>query len=658
MIDISKYSARISVGNDCSSGDYSFTGSGTLVKLPEGVYLVTNQHVINKALPNKPLLIEFPSVASSVSQSRRVADFICGKQDGGSSIRGEDDYAFCEIQMQPWMFALQATEFDKPCITNALTAYGYSEKYHKQAASSGELLNKDATIISATVANVLTTGNAFTCQFENDVLCNTMDDQLSGLSGSGLYSSDQKLIGIVKGRDQSKFVTDKQFDAVSISWIIEAIYQFLEGNSGPSSHSGAEWPDMRAWWLLRNNRRGLTDDSRSLMLLPFLLARSDPFLLFIASSRRDGLEKTLNRLTQHYETQAALRFPRVRWESWNDRIPSGTLAQADASRGTILNLCVDKRTAEQLVLETLRDWEGCANRGCLIFNLWSERPAKACAFARRLQQNGDIPASAEFLSVISDRELLAADEPAPESQTLFSDVNFLKRANAPEQKLLLLLEKRIATVKGWAKLISMLGEWAGSEPSVRLETERLCLLSVLPSGPVLRQWLQGIPPMELETLLGLYAVQLQPVDLIALYDEILHLPADVLGKDLPGWERVRKQLVALIGAENAAFLAGDAPGDGSVNPYAAARRARRATKDEIERLLATQRSSRRLPYWALLLNSPYATDYLPELLAEPGGRALSFAVLNREEPSGSDPALTERIASIRSFIHEEKENDT
>ena len=432
--------------------------------------------------------------------------------------------------------------------------------------------------------------------------------------------------------------------------IMTILLTFLKGRSLLLPESGAEWPELRAWWLNRREKSWIMDDRYSLMLMPFLLGRSDKYLLFIASSRHDGLCRRLNKIVE--ENSSKIVFSRERWYSWDNRFPDDFPSFHGESYGLILNICVDEDgPSRQLIDAALKQWHALPGNPCLIVNLWSEDRMQAIRFSRLLQLTIRNRPSAEFLSVISYDDLLAAD--ASEPLDIYAHPGNFDGNEPFERKQQRLVAVQKTSIKRWRALLIQL---CGPCEEKNLEPVLLGLWGALPSGTVLRECLEAVDPEDLAKTLSWYIWRLGDRDLNILYCEIQRLPPATLEHSETEWDNLREKIAGRIGKNTASFLSGNTDNPEAADPYAVARWAMDASRKEVGSVLKKLQTPQNpipvhVQYWAALLNTPFATEFFLELLSRPGAAGFMQAVLN-QECSNCGPVLENRIAPIRAFIHE------
>lgn len=238
MTDIAKYSACITFADN-----NQLIGSGSMLVYRDSVYLVTNQHVIDKAGQRDYILIHFLGLNGNHIIQKMPADFIRGKRNIDGTYPYGEDFAFCSLEHKAWMV------LDKTVTTAANTAlklifFGCPQKLNEQAAD----VNADAkcrwaaTTHAAAVSNSILSNELFICRFTDFTTDYSMDEQMLGLSGSGLYTDDGKLVGIVKGRPDVRKEEDNEFVAIKITHITEAIDRSFQSTANPQDWTNLPLP--------------------------------------------------------------------------------------------------------------------------------------------------------------------------------------------------------------------------------------------------------------------------------------------------------------------------------------------------------------------------------------------------------------------------------
>ena len=188
----------------------NFLGSGTLFLNRGEVFLITCRHVIEPkeyAKPPDKILLTF-----------RTGDACCVRRDSAVINDTEKDFCCFRLQRQRWMLPLQDTIIGNLGNPMDLYAIGYPELL------SGEPKVQDAQrTIECNVSNVAPAESSgyFYCKLHHPV-DRSMDEQLKGYSGSGLYAKDG-LVGIVKGRKESREEVDLEFCGIPISTVLDAL---------------------------------------------------------------------------------------------------------------------------------------------------------------------------------------------------------------------------------------------------------------------------------------------------------------------------------------------------------------------------------------------------------------------------------------------------
>lgn len=226
MVD--EYSVRLSRAD----APEQLLGSGTLIirQRDRKAFLLTCAHVVRGLDDEEAFRVEYYA-----NQGANQAKILLPKkgfiQCGNSAfdIPEEDlpiqeDYVCYPLDWAPWMIKLSDTQWKRPESPQRLNGFGFPERknnvYSECAPMGG------GSILNTEISNRAPSSNGyFYCRFLDRTLL-SLDQELSGFSGTGLFDNDGRLVGIVKGRNLNRDeVEDYDFAAVAAPEILRSLYQ-------------------------------------------------------------------------------------------------------------------------------------------------------------------------------------------------------------------------------------------------------------------------------------------------------------------------------------------------------------------------------------------------------------------------------------------------
>ena len=291
-----EYSIRLSKAGDPEQ----LLGSGTLIlrQRDRQAFLLTCAHVVRGLEDGEDLRVEYyanQGVDSTKILRPKERSLQCGH--GAFDVPEEDlpvgeDYVCYPLPWEPWMEKLPGTRWERQELLQRLSGFGFPEEkngvYSERAPMGG------GNALNAEVTNRAPNDGCFYCRFLDRTLL-SLDKELLGFSGTGLFDSDGRLVGMVKGRNSARdSVEHYDFAAVAVSEVLRSLYR-----THPAKIS---WEDAAlVRWLSNPLRRDDSDEpvlamaAKTVNLWCMLLVLREPVVIILLN-RSGSLKKALSKM--------------------------------------------------------------------------------------------------------------------------------------------------------------------------------------------------------------------------------------------------------------------------------------------------------------------------------------------------------------------------
>lgn len=237
-----KYSVRLSRAD----APKQLLGSGTLI-IRQGdrqAFLLTCAHVVRGLDDEEVFWVEYYANqgANPTKHLRSKGEFI-QRGKGAFNVPEEDlpvgeDYVCYSLPWEPWMGKLSDTQWERPTSLQRLSGFGFPQRKNEIYCKSSPM--GGGTALNAQVSNCAQNDGCFYCRFLDQTIL-SLDDELLGLSGTGLFDKD-KLVGIVKGRNPIRDgIEQYEFAALSVSEILPSLYQAHPSKSNWENAALVRW---------------------------------------------------------------------------------------------------------------------------------------------------------------------------------------------------------------------------------------------------------------------------------------------------------------------------------------------------------------------------------------------------------------------------------
>lgn len=212
-----KYSVRLSRAD----APKQLLGSGTLIvrRRDRQAFLLTCAHVVRGLDDEEDFRVEYYANqgANPTKLLRPKGGFIqCGKDAFGApeeNLPVGEDYVCYSLPWEPWMGTIPDTRWEQQELLQRLSGFGFPEKkngvYSECAPMGG------GSTLNAEVTNRAPNDGYFYCRFLDRTLL-SLDEEMSGFSGTGLFDSGGRLVGMVKGRNSNRD-SDEHYDFAAVA---------------------------------------------------------------------------------------------------------------------------------------------------------------------------------------------------------------------------------------------------------------------------------------------------------------------------------------------------------------------------------------------------------------------------------------------------------
>lgn len=419
----------------------------------------------------------------------------------------------------------------------------------------------------------------------------------------------------------------------------------------PSVKAVPLFPETIGWWLDPDwDPLGPTalpiDDSASICLLTFLLARTDPYVVVLASDAQIMLTEFLQteslRLEKHVLTaDDVIRVPRT-WSEVHKGSSFAGLAGIVVTLSTNESECLSQAMAGHWELRER------APNAAIVYCIWSDSLKTAAGaaqqFAKGLREQS---LSVDVLALSVGQDIVPYQaQLAEEAAKRIRKLNRRPSVSCT-QEMDELLGIRDQEPELWPYVLRHHATTRDGKYRI------LSFAAACHTKTHMKQWFQSITPawfQEQENELNPYA------DLIC-QDESRRLVWGIYQQICSAENEEQRQLwQGILEAQLAAapsvmallsFLEGQSLETDALCPEDVSRWARTASQEEFQRFLPAL--SKRPPvYWAALLASPYG---LPYVLKEFSASSNMQLVLNAAGSEVEDPHLRELLVALRQISH-------
>lgn len=291
-----KYSIWLSRAGDPEQ----LLGSGTLILRHRDLqaFLLTCAHVVRGLEDGEDFRVEYYANQGTNPTKMLLpkGGFIqCGH--GAFDVPEEDlpvgeDYVCYSLDWAPWMGKLPDTRWERQELFQQLSGFGFPEEKNGVYSERTPMGGGDA--LNAKVTNRAPNDGYFYCSFQDQTLL-SLDKELLGFSGTGLFDSDGRLVGMVKGRISLRDSIDHfDFAAVAVSEVLRSLYR-----THPAKSS---WEDAALErWLSNPLRRDDSDEpvlamaAKTVNLWCLLLVLREPVVIILLN-RSGSLKKALSEM--------------------------------------------------------------------------------------------------------------------------------------------------------------------------------------------------------------------------------------------------------------------------------------------------------------------------------------------------------------------------
>lgn len=339
-----KYSVRLSRAD----APKQLLGSGTLIirRGDRQAFLLTCAHVVRCLDDEEGFRVECYSNqgANTTKLLLPKGGFIqCGK--GAFDVPEEDlpvgeDYVCYSLNWAPWMGTLPGTRWEQQELFQRLSGFGFPEEkngiYSERAPMGG------GNAMNAEVTNRAPNDGCFYCRFLDRARL-SLDEELPGFSGTGLFDNDGRLVGMVKGRNPDRdSVEHYDFAAVAVSGVLRSLYRVCPAKSN--------WEDVAlVRWLSNPLKRDgpdanvLSMAAKTVNLWCLLLVLREPVIIILLN-RSSNLKKALSEMD----------WLDARWEAVS---ADGGEPSFHGNLGIVYTVPYRRLNGAQEILKSWRLWE-------------------------------------------------------------------------------------------------------------------------------------------------------------------------------------------------------------------------------------------------------------------------------------------------------------
>lgn len=203
-----------------------------------------------------------------------------------------EDYVCYALPWEPWMWELPDTRWEGQEFRQRLSGFGFpagkNGVYSEHAPMGG------GNALSVEVTNRVPNNGFFYCRFLDQThLC--LDEELMGFSGTGLFNSDGRLVGMVKGRDSRRDSVDHyDFAAVAVSEVLYSLHQAHPVKSSWENAALVRWLSNPLRWD-EPDENVLSMAAKTVNLWCLLLVLREPVVIILLN-RSVSMKKALSEM--------------------------------------------------------------------------------------------------------------------------------------------------------------------------------------------------------------------------------------------------------------------------------------------------------------------------------------------------------------------------
>lgn len=407
-------------------------------------------------------------------------------------------------------------------------------------------------------------------------------------------------------------------------------------------------PETAGWWLPPSwDPLGLEplpiDDGASLCLLTFLLARTDPYVVVLASDAEVRLAELLHEESQHLKkfvdmTGTITYTPRT-WSAF----------QGVSSFKGLPGIVIDIPAAEPVRIQAAIDGYGeMRNQGpdaAIVYCIWSDSLKTAASSAQRLANDlrKQVP-NVDVMALSVRKHLDTYDaEKAQEADDYIEVLNCNQNVSSKEE-VNDLLHIRDENPKFWPYVLRRHAVLRKGDYRI------LGFAAACYTQSDVEAWFEAIKPdwfqdqeSELNPFANLLSQDKAKRLVWGIYQKICQEKNE---ERRQSWNRILDAQLAVTPsvADFFSLLKGQKVDADAVCPEDASQWARNASKEEFQRVLPDLLYQSPPVYWAALLSSPYG---LPYILREFSASERMRLILNPDTDKAEDPHWQELLCSLR-----------
>ncbi len=407
-------------------------------------------------------------------------------------------------------------------------------------------------------------------------------------------------------------------------------------------------PETAGWWLPPSwdplGRDSLPiDDGASLCLLTFLLARTDPYVVVLASDAEIRLAELLRVESQHLkqfaDTAGNITYTPRTW----------SVFQGTSSFKGLPGIVVDISAAESARLqEAIDGYRDLRNQGpdaAIVYCIWSESLKAAASSAQRFANDlrKQVP-NVDVMVLSARKNLDAYDAEKAQKAADYIEVLNCNQAVSSTEEVNDLLRIRDEKPKLWPYVLR-------SHATLRKGKYRILgFAAACHTRSDVEVWFEAIQPdwfqdqeAELDPFADLLFRDKAKRLVWGIYQKICLEKNEELRQS---WNRILDTQLAVTPSVMDFFslLKGQKVDADAVCPEDASQWARNASKEEFHRVLPELLNQSLPVYWAALLASPYGRPYV---LREFSASDRMQLILNTDKDKVEDPHWQELLCRLR-----------
>lgn len=407
-------------------------------------------------------------------------------------------------------------------------------------------------------------------------------------------------------------------------------------------------PKTAGWWLPSSwDPLGLSplpiDDGASLCLLSFLLARTDPYVIVLASDAEVKLVELLSEESQHLKEFAdASRNTTYTPRTWS--VFQGT-SSFKGLPGIVITISAAESTRLRTAIDGYGDLRGQEPNAAIVYCIWSDSLKAAASSAQRFanELRKQIP-NVDVMALSVRKDLDTYDvEKAKEAADYIEELN-CNQTVSPTEEVNALLHIRDEKPELWPYVLRRHADFRKGKYRI------LGFTAACHTQSDVETWFESIRPGWFQD----QGVELDPFADLLFRNEAKRLVWGIYQKVCfekneelrQSWDRILDAQLATTPSvmDLLSLLKGQEVDADAVCPEDASQWARNASKEEFQGLLPELLKQGLPVYWAALLASPYGRPYI---LRELSGSDKMQCILNADEGKSEDPHWQELLSSLR-----------